>query len=493
MGPVEGKHRARREAFFFSFSGYRQNLIEFLAIGRGRANVLRPGCFYATDSHQRPKRMSYQSISPLWHRYRQRDYLGNRSEEDVNPIASYGEDVSEWARTKKLRMHEHCHSLLKAVANPRMLAIAIDDIGRRKLLGDDPRVSIPNWYPWDWLRDIQKRVLDGSFRRGKYMKFKIKKPGKKGFRTIEVPLDETRIVARNLSNLLTPILDPDFFDLSMGFRPRRSPAHCLAAARSLINQGMHHMVACDIRDAFGTVPKKRMLQILSSRLHQSPVMKLIEELLDPNRKRGIPQGLAISPICLNVYLDHLLDHWWGENFPSTVLVRYADDLAVFCDNQESAVDCYAALRDRIQKIGMQIKESPHEAIFDLSSGEHVNWIGFNLRWTDGKMRVQVNESSWCRLETSLLEWKHKCDKQDEGEPLTDFEIASIGTGWLTQKALGIRKAEVPAVAGQIRQLGDEIDLDLSQFTDEEAQIAWQTGRSVAKRAQEDVSKWLPAA
>lgn len=233
-----------------------------------------------------------------------------------------------------------------------------------------------------------------------------------------------------------------------------------------------------------------MLQILSSRLHQSPVMKLIEELLDPNRKRGIPQGLSLSPICLNVYLDHLLDHWWGENFPGTVLVRYADDLAVFCDTQESAVDCYAALRGRVAAIGMQIKESPHEAIFDLSSGEHVNWIGFNLRWTNGKMRVGVSESSWCKLEDGLSEWKHKRDK---GEPLTDFEIASIGFQWLAQKALGIKKTQVPSVAEHIRQLADHCGLNMTEFTDEEAQIAWQTGRKVAKRAREGVSKWLPAA
>jgi hypothetical protein len=168
-----------------------------------------------------------------------------------------------------------------------------------------------------------------------------------------------------------------------------------------------------------------------------------------------------------------------------VLVRYADDLAVFCDTHESAVDCYAALRDRIETIGMQIKESQDEVIFDLSSGDHVNWIGFHLRWTNGKMRVQVSESSWCKLEDGLSGRKYK------GEPLTEQALASIGFQWLAQKALGIREAQVPAAAEQIRQLADECDLDLSQFTDEEAQIAWQTGRSVAKRAQEDVSQWLP--
>jgi len=433
--------------------------------------------------------MSYQSISPLRHRYRQRDYLGNRSA-DVDPLESYRDDVENWARTTNKWKHEHCQSLLNAVANPRMLSIAIDDIGRREILDDDPRASTPNWYPWEWLRDIKKRVLDGSYRCGKYTKYKIPKPGKTGFRTIEVPLDETRIVARNLSNLLTPLLDPDFYDLSMGFRPKRSPAHCVVAAKSLIKQGMHHMVACDIRDAFGTVPKKRLLQVLRSRLHQSPVMNLIEELLDRTRETGIPQGLSISPICLNVYLDHLLDHWWGSNFPGTVLVRYADDLAVFCDTHESAVDCYAALRERIEKIGMKIKESEDEAVHDLSSGDHVNWIGFNMRLTNGKMRVQVSESSWCKLEDGLSEWKYKSDK---GESVTDFDLASIGFQWLTQKALGFREAQVSAVAEQIRQLADGYGLNMSLFTDEEAQIAWQAGRKVAERAQDDVSQWLPQA
>jgi len=431
--------------------------------------------------------MPYQSITPQRHRYLQRDYLGNRSEDD-SPLISYQLDVKFWARIKKKQMHEHCQSLLKAVANPRMLAIAIDDIGRKRIMKEDVELaSIPNFYPWELLREIQKRVLNGSFRRGKYTKHKIPKPGKKGFRTIEVPPDATRIVARNLSNLLTPLLDPDFYDFSMGFRPKRSPAHCLAAARSMIERGMHHMVACDIRDAFGTIPKKRMLQILSSRLHQSTVMGLIEELLDRSRKRGIPQGLSLSPICLNVYLDHLLDHWWGENFPDTMLVRYADDLAVFCDTQQTASDCFAALRSRIETIGMQIKESPHEAIYDLASGDRVNWIGSSVRWANGKMRVGVNETSWCKLEASLLERKFKHDK---GESLTDFEIASIGYQWLTQKAPGISEAQVPVVAEQIRQLADHCGLDMTEFTDEDAEEAWQSGRAMVKRAQEDVSQWL---
>ncbi|MBP85128.1 MAG: hypothetical protein CMJ64_00150 [Planctomycetaceae bacterium] len=62
--------------------------------------------------------------------------------------------------------------------------------------------------------------------------------------------------------------------------------------------------------------------------------------------------------------------------PDGVFGRDTDDIAVFCGSQAAALDCYEALRDRIQTIGMQIKESPDEAIRDLSSGERADVLSF---------------------------------------------------------------------------------------------------------------------
>jgi hypothetical protein len=87
-----------------------------------------------------------------------------------------------------------------------------------------------------------------------------------------------------------------------------------------------------------------------------------------------------------------------------------------------------------------------------------------------------------------LEQKYE---RDQGESLTEHDVASIGFQWLVQKAVGVREPQVSSVAEQIRQLADHCGLNMSEFTDEDAQEAWQTGRSVAKRAQADVSKWLP--
>lgn len=433
--------------------------------------------------------MPYQSITPKRLEYAKRDFLGNRSEES-DPLGSYHEVVTYWAFKSKKNMHELCQLLLRAAANPPMIARAMDDVGRLAALGVKVQAECLVWYPWDWFRDIETRLKTKQFKRGKYEKVKIPKRGKAGTRTIEVPSVETRIVARSVSNVLVPLIDPGLYPLSIGFRPRRSPLHGIAAAEQLSQQGLTHWVICDIRDAFGQLPKQRCLQILGSRLKNSPIMWLVEELLDRHRTKGVPQGIAISPLMLNVYLDHCLDKWWLKNQPDTVLIRYADDIAVACPSHESAVASYSALKDRINTIGLQIKEELDEAVFDLSAGEHIDWLGFRVRYEDEAMHLSVNDQSWQNLEMGLAEAKHRQNKMEEN--VCSLDVACIGFGWLAQKAVAFQEAQIPAVADKIRNLSlQQYGLDMSELTDTEAYYAWEAAQERRDKARQEVIKWLP--
>jgi hypothetical protein len=305
-----------------------------------------------------------------------------------------------------------------------------------------------------------------------------------------VPSTETRIVARSVSNVLVPLIDPDLYPLSLGFRPNRSPMHGIAAAEQLLQQGFTHWVVCDIRDAFGQLPKQRCLQILESRLKKSPIMWLVEEILDRQRKKGVPQGIAISPLMLNVYLDHYLDQWWLKNQPDTVLVRYADDLAIACPSHESAVASYSALKDRICTIGLQIKEELDDAVFDLSAGERIDWLGFRVRYSGEAMRLSLNDQSWQNLEMELAETKYRQNKMEE--TVDSRDVARIAFGWLAQKAAAFEEAQIPAVADQIRKLSlHQYGLDMSELTDEDANEAWQSAQMSLNMARHDVIEWLP--
>ena len=428
--------------------------------------------------------MSYKSISTQRHRYLRRDYTGNRSEELVDPLESYQIDVAKWVLNNPSRKQSHCKALMKVVANPSMLDIAQQHLGiSTRLLERGPDM-------WKWLRDLQTRLLSQTFERGEYEKYEIPKPGKPGTRTIEEPPEETRIVARNLLNLLNPLLDPDFYPLSIGFRPKRSVLHGIAAAERLIDRGLTHWVACDIKDAFGQLPKKRALEILSKRLFGSPVMWLVEELLDPTRKRGVPQGVNVSPLLLNVYMDHLFDRWWLKESTDACLIRYADDILIACPSQESAVNSFASVSHRLEQIGLKVKECQAEAVSDLAAGDRVDWLGFRAHLVDGEMRLSVGESSWDKLEATLSVCKFK---MLQGEKFSPYELASIGFQWVSQKAVGLSEAQLPVVAEQIRTLADQCGLDLSKFSDQRAWQAWNRGCESAEKASVEVLEWLPPA
>jgi hypothetical protein len=178
------------------------------------------------------------------------------------------------------------------------------------------------------------------------------------------------------------------------------------------------------------------------------------------------------------------------NHQETVLIRYADDILIACPSRESAIASYTALSDRIQKIGMEVKEAQDEAVFDLAAGEVVDFLGFRVRLTgDGQMKLSINDASWEKLEITLAEASHKL--VELGEPVEPYHSASIGFGWLMQKAIAIDHAQLSSIAGAIRDRGNFFGLDMSMLTDKEAEIDWENGQQQWQKARKDVVGWLP--
>jgi retron-type reverse transcriptase len=379
-------------------------------------------------------------------------------------------------------LRNHCDKLLEFVASPQLLEDALWNVGRESLRAKT--YEEPDNY-WAWLRELGDKITAGTFRKGIYRRVEIPKPGKTGTRIIQIPPAATRIVARCLMNCLSPIFDPKFQNLSIGFRPKRSAFHGLIAAKLLAQQGYTHWVCCDIRDAFGQIPKQRLLQLVASRLYQSSVMPLIEELLDRQRKHGVPQGLAISPLMLNIYLDHNLDRYWAKNHTDTVLIRYADDILILCKTPGSAVHAYNYLKTRISDIGMRIKERQCDAIFNLESGQAADWLGFRIRHDSHEgLRFSLSEMSWDRLDLAFVHHANHiiCD--------SDWTAYDSVAGWLAQKAPAIVEDQIPMVLDRVREMADSHGLVVSELSEALASEALERGNRFMTYAQADVQKWL---
>ncbi len=415
----------------------------------------------------------------------------NRSFEGCDPLDSYVRYVREWARTTPERLKEHCSHLLAIAANPVMLNVALEQIWEKHGPNVFARTELVplrefSGVRWAELRDIGELVQSGEFERGMYRKIKIPKPSGDGERVIEVPPPNTRVVCKNLANILTPILDPDFSLLSIGSRPGYSVQTGIALASKLHRAGFRHWVVCDLRDAYGSVPRKRLADVLNKRLYGSPVLPLIEEVLDSRRKTGFPQGIAISPLCLNLFLDHMLDRWWAKQFPQTYLVRYLDDVLIACRSGKQAEACYEALSDRVRAIGMSLKESAGEAVYDLSRGQKASWLGFTLRSQDGRLRFGISPKSWDRLRMKLRE---KQAMVARGIYFPERDLLTIGEGRFREKSIAIKKERIPKVAADIRRIASEEGIELSAFTEQRAEKAWHEGRSTWEKAREQVASW----
>src|SRR5262245_31024260 len=77
---------------------------------------------------------------------------------------------------------------------------------------------------------------------------------------------------------------------------------------------------------------------------------------------GSGRGNPLSPLLLNVYLDHVLDRRWRKLQDATPMIRVADDLLVICPDRERAEQAYDRLRTLLTPAAMPLKGNAEEAI-----------------------------------------------------------------------------------------------------------------------------------
>lgn len=407
----------------------------------------------------------------------------------LTPGAAYQQAI-DWALQSERHMLEHCQTLLDAVSNPMMLEESMNEL-RPKLnfTKCEHEWLKNNSHKWEWLRDLGSALKGGTFTCGKYRKRKIPKPGSRGFRTIEIPDTPTRIVSKTLLGILSPLFDTTFEPFSIGFRPERSCTHGFAAVNLLFQSGFRYYVKADIRDAFGQIPKKQLLDLFCKRLHDSPVIPLIDELFVRSRTKGIPQGLSISPLAMNLYLDHYLDRYWKRKVPETTLIRYADDILIACRTKEEAQDAFSRLQRLSCSIQMPIKESQADALFDLPKGDLLEWLGIGIRVKRDQLTFNLTPKSWNRLTDKFAELKRLNSKK---ATRGNTELSAICRTRITEKAIGISDVnEVQAVAKRMRKLANEQSLDLAGFTNKDAIQTWERGQRRWQDICDEVEGWLP--
>jgi len=249
-------------------------------------------------------------------------------------------------------------------------------------------------------------------------------------RPLGIPTFEDKVLQRAVVMVLEAVYEQDFMDCSYGFRPKRSAHQALSTIRDgAMNRGGGWILEADIRDCFGTLNHEWMRKILSRRIRDGVLIRLIGKwlnagVLEDERitrpSAGSPQGGVISPLLANVYLHDALDVWFHRIVQPKLrsrafMVRYADDFVIIFDLESDARRVHEELFSRFAQYGLELhpektKLIPFKRPYDRNETESFDFLGFTHYWTKSRRGYWVikRKTMAKRLARSLKRVKLWC-------------------------------------------------------------------------------------
>lgn len=356
--------------------------------------------------------------------------------------------------------------LLNRIADTRNLRVAWDHLAQYGGPTPGPNglhyTDLEGDEIWELMRALRSAILTGVYRPGAVRTCRIPKASGIGHRVLTLQNIEDRILHRAIKQIVEPLWDPWFSNDSYGFRPNRDRRHALARAEALtLTQGRCIWIVDDIRDAFDQVPRARLLDIVGRTLPED-VVALIRIAIDEECQRGLMQGSPLSPLLLNVYLDHFLDRPWRKRSPNLPLLRTADDIVMLCRSTDEAANAYGQLTELLRPAGMPLKGDPHTSVVDLGSGDQADWLGFEIGLDGTELNIGLGARTWMRLREGL-------ERAHEG-PNAPLVAREIVRGWIEQAGPCYVSTDVGAVYERIEAIASSLAFDEILSADEVAEL-----------------------
>lgn len=220
------------------------------------------------------------------------------------------------------------------------------------------------------LQELCERIHKGRYRPQPIRRVSIPKPDG-GERPLGILALEDKIVQGAVAELLNAIYEADFLDMSHGFRPERNAHDALRQVeKAVMTERVSWVLDADIEKFFDTVDHEWLLRMLSHRVGDQRVLRLIEDWLKvgilqgtqaTSVAQGTPQGAGISPLLANVFLHYALDLWvdqWRVKRAHGRMraTRYADDVVFTFEAKADAEDFRMALQQRLGRFGLNLHE-----------------------------------------------------------------------------------------------------------------------------------------
>lgn len=232
-------------------------------------------------------------------------------------------------------------------------------------------------------------------------------------RPLGVPTIRDRVQQARVKNALEPEWEARFEGKSYGFRPGRSGHDAIEKIFQITsrrNARRKWVLDADLASAFDRIDHERLMEAIERFPAAKAIRRWLKAGVMENGKfapteEGTPQGGVISPLLLNIALhgmgnaigdhDHL-STWQRQKVP--LLVRYADDFAVFCTSKEEAERAKGALSEWLEPRGLTIHPEKTK-IVTLEEG--FDFLGFNVRKYGTKTLIKPSAKAVTKVKEKI--------------------------------------------------------------------------------------------
>jgi len=282
------------------------------------------------------------------------------------------------------------------------------------------------------LEDLLRRFKSGRYFAPPVKRAHIPK-GRGKTRPIGIPTLEDKVLQRAVAMVLEAVYEQEFSDCSYGFRPNRSAHQALRKVwKGVMRMEGGIVIDVDVEGFFDNLDHAQLRAFLDTRVRDGVIRRQIDKWLkagvleDGQLRRstkGTPQGGVISPLLANIYLHHVLDTWFEREVrprlrKRSVLVRYADDFVIVCEDEADAERVADVLPKRFGKYGLTLNATktqqvafrrPRDEDDDDDQPGSFTFLGFThycarSRKGEGAVKQKTAKKSMKRIITAMRDW-----------------------------------------------------------------------------------------
>jgi len=258
---------------------------------------------------------------------------------------------------------------------------------------------VQNW------QTLRQAIEEGTYEPSPVRRVEIPKPSGGGVRMLGIPTVTDRMLQQAITQVLTPLFDPQFSEHSYGFRPKRRGHDAVRKARTFMKEGYRYVVDLDLEKFFDRVNHDRLMRKIAEKVKDKKVLLLIRKYLQSGVMEnglvkptfeGTPQGGPLSPLLSNIVLDELDKELEkrGHRF-----VRYADDCNIYVKTPRAGERVKASVTGFIET---KLKLKVNQAKSAVDRPWKRKFLGFSFS-VDREPKVRVAKQSLLKAKVRIRE------------------------------------------------------------------------------------------